>query len=91
MSYPDTQREAWDSIQETLPTSRLEVFKHIACFGAFGVTTMMVASRLGWPINCVSGRITELAKSGLIKDSGRRGINHSGKKAILWVLAKENC
>lgn len=81
----DTQRQAWKDIQDKLPESRQEVLRLLKAYGGFGATTYRISEALGWPINCVSGRVTELTKSGLIKDSGRRGVNPSGKKAILWV------
>lgn len=83
--YPETQIEAWESIQDKLPESRREVLHVIAAAGALGISTVAISETLKWPINCVSGRITELHDSGLVKDSGRRCINPSGKRAILWV------
>lgn len=82
----DTQIQAWDSIQEKLPASRNIVFRSIQLHGEFGITTYGLSAALGWSINCVSGRVTELCKSGLVRDSGRRGVNPSGKKAVLWVV-----
>jgi len=82
----DTQMNAWDSIQAELPASRLRVIEVIAQAGPFGITTIGISNALRLPINCISGRVTELADKGHVKDSGRRGINPSGKPAILWVL-----
>lgn len=81
----DTQMQAWDDIQEKLPFTRKKVFDVIKNHGDFGATTVTLSMVLGWPINCVSGRVTELCDAGLIRDSGRRGVNPSGKKAVLWV------
>lgn len=89
MTIRDTQRAAWESIQGKLPESRWKVWEAIDRYGEFGVTTFTVADVLGWPINCVSGRITELTKLGMIKDSGRRGENPSGKKAVLWIVRED--
>lgn len=86
MSYPDTQLSAYASILEHLPESRRHVYNIIASFGSHGVSTLDVSHTLSWPINCVSGRITELAKEGLIRDSGQRGVNPSGKRCILWTV-----
>ncbi len=86
MTIPDTQREAWESIKHNLADSRRAVLSVIENHGDFGVSTYSISDILGWPINCVSGRVTELTKLGIIKDSGRRGVNPSGKRAILWCL-----
>lgn len=86
----DTQIYAWDSIQERLPQTRREVLSVVRDSGKFGITTYSVAEKLRWAINSVSGRITELAEVGIVIDSGRRGVNPSGKKAILWVVNPDN-
>jgi len=82
----DTQRAAWDDIQGRLPITRAQVLEVIKTSGDFGMTIQGVADTLKWPVNCVSGRVTELTNLGFIKDSGRRGVNPSGKKAVLWVM-----
>ena len=84
---PATQSAAWESIQSKLPLSRREVFHAIQDAGADGISTLGISQRLHWPINCVSGRITELRETGYVIDSGRRCVNPSGKKAIVWKAA----
>jgi predicted transcriptional regulator len=86
MTIRDTQLEAWESIQESLPESRRSVLRVIENAGDHGITTFDTAEKLGWPINQVSGRITELNQVGIVTDSGRRGVNPSGKRAILWIV-----
>lgn len=86
--YPATQIDAWISIQDSLPSSRREVFQVISQAGEQGVSTVAIAETLHWPINCVSGRITELRNGGVVRDSGRRCMNPSGKKAILWTVVE---
>lgn len=78
----DTQATAYQEIRETLPEKRRIVLNAIDTLGL--ATLIEIANWLGWPINSVSGRVTELAKDGLIEDSGQRATNPSGKKAILW-------
>lgn len=82
----DTQLEAWESIQDNLPESRRSVLRVIDNASPHGITTYDVAKKLKWPINSVSGRITELNSVGLVMDSGQRGVNPSGKRAILWIV-----
>lgn len=80
---PDTQRASWRTIQD-LSEKRAKVLSVISQTN--GIALWEIAEKLGWPINCVSGRVTELQDLGLVRDSGKRGTNpHSGKKAILWL------
>lgn len=74
-------------MQGKLPWSRRRVLSVISDSGSIGVSTLHIANVLGLPVNCVSGRITELAEHGLVKDSGLRCINPSGKRATLWIKA----
>jgi predicted ArsR family transcriptional regulator len=50
------------------------------------LTADEVAEVLGQSILNVRPRVSELAKRGLVRDSGRRGRNASGHKAAKWVL-----
>lgn len=82
---PETQRAAWEDIQERLPDKRAKVFGIIRIVVG-GLTLWEIAANLNWTINCVSGRVTELKKAGLIRDSGKRRINpDSGKAGIVWI------
>ena len=85
--YPDTQTDAWAAIQAKLPECRRRV---LYCIDVNrGLPLWAVCIYLGLPVNRVSGRITELRKEGLLKDSGRRLINpDSGYPAIVWVAVK---
>ena len=51
------------------------------------MTADEVADALGESILNVRPRVSELAKRGVIKDSGHRGCNASGHSAAKWVLA----
>jgi predicted ArsR family transcriptional regulator len=43
-----------------------------------------VAAAMGETVLSIRPRLSELAKKGLIEDSGRRAVNASGKRAIVW-------
>lgn len=78
-----TQINAFKSIQETLLDKRLKVLEAIKTLN--GACLFEICEFLDWPVNRVSGRVTELQKSGFIKDSGIRKTNkQSGRKGILW-------
>lgn len=85
----DTQREAYEAILEKLPERRRAVADVILGSKDRGACLWDIALYLDWPINCVSGRVTELAKAGIITDSGRRAVNpKTGRRAVLWIAAK---
>lgn len=80
----DTQRQAYQDLQENVSGRRAEVLREIT--NSKGLGLWEISEKLGWPINSVSGRVTELVKLGHVFDSGLRGLNpHSGKRVILWV------
>lgn len=83
MTYPETQINAFHSL-ERLPEKRRKVAEAIkTCPG----TLAELSFRLGWAINRVSGRVSELAKMGIVRDSGHRRINpDSGKPGIVWAV-----
>lgn len=86
---PETQKEAWESVQEGLPEARRCV---LAVFEAVpgGLTLWEVQKALGWPVNRVSGRITELVDAKLLRDSESRRINpETGRTAIIWILTRK--
>lgn len=81
----DTQIDAWESIQDKLPESRSKVLSLIRSADG-GATLFELVGWLGWPINRISGRVTELARDSLICDSGYRRVNPiSGRPNIVWV------
>lgn len=87
MTPRDTQLDAWNDLQETLGEKQQRVFKVIYSHG--DATMFEVAKDLGWPINRISGRITELCAKGYIQDSTRRRLNPlSGRNVIVWEPVK---
>lgn len=53
--------------------------------GWLGLTADELASRLNMERYTVQPRTTELKVKRLIRDSGQRRINATGKRAIVWV------
>lgn len=66
------QRMALDAIREA---------------GWIGLTADELAERLGMDRWSIQPRTSELKRKGLIRDSGQRRLNVSGKMAIVWVTA----
>lgn len=84
MGRPDTQMRAFSSL-ENLGEKRKAVAVAIAIKA--GATLYELVQYLGWPVNRISGRVTELKDAGVIVDSGLRRINPtSGKNGIVWKV-----
>lgn len=83
---PDTQLSAWDEIQKTAEGKRAIVLEVIAK-SKKGATLFEIQQVLGWSVNRISGRVTELQKEDRIRDSGKRRANpDSGRNAIVWEI-----
>ncbi len=55
--------------------------------GAHGLTADELAARLDMDRWSIQPRTTELKRKGLVRDSGRRRRNSTGKLAIVWIAA----
>jgi uncharacterized membrane protein len=82
---PETAKAAAKSIDAT--DLEQTVLNALRIIGARGATTEELASDLNLPLVTISPRLAPLVRKNLVKDSGRRGTNASGRKAILWVIA----
>lgn len=85
----DTSQQAAEAVAEKAPTLQAR------CLGALrdaddigGLTADEVAARLGLHVLTIRPRITELNKLMKIRDTGRRRRNTSGKRAIVWRVAR---
>lgn len=68
----DTSVEAHERSQAEHAHDWAAVLAYIRQCGTEGATSKQVALHLGKPLNCVSGRCSELIAAQLIVDSGRR-------------------
>jgi hypothetical protein len=55
--------------------------------GWLGLTADELAARLDMDRWSIQPRTTELKRKGLIRDSGQRRPNSTGKQAIVWIAA----
>lgn len=79
----DTSKNAADDIKSHAETLRSQA---LATIIAMPRTADEVALAMNEQIWSIRPRISELARQGLIKDSGIRRKNDSGKSAIVWKL-----
>lgn len=82
----DTSRGAADGIAPRASIIRAKV---IAALRGGPKTNEEVASATGVPLLNVRPRMTELARSGTVVDSGERGRSQSGHSAVIWRLVDE--
>lgn len=81
----EAQLNAWDSIQPTLTNKQAVVYLAICNRPS---TLFELSYALGWPINCVSGRVSELTEKLLVKGSGNARVNPlSGRPGTVWEKA----
>jgi len=78
----NTQLNAWDAIQPTIHKKRNTVLNAIKEIN--GGTLNDIAHYLDWPINRVSGRVTELHRKGKIINDGTKINPESGKPNKIW-------
>ena len=77
--------DAKRSMEHVIPSLRERLLQVIKAAGETGLTTdeaEMISTR---PHQTVSPRINELARLGVIKDSGIRRTTRSGRKAVVYV------
>lgn len=80
-----TSREAFERIKATLPRQRAAVLTLFRSRPVKGFTVHEVAEKFGVSPNHVSGRLSELKRSGHIKANGER----RGNAAVLVFNVKE--
>lgn len=84
-----TERAAADTAKQRKAAIRLRVLGHIAGAGDHGSTDVETEAALGLTRPSGSNRRGELARDGLVVDSGRTRATSTGCKAIVWVLTDE--
>ncbi len=79
----DTSSDAAASVAPRAETLRARALDEIE--RSNGLTADQVAGRLGMSILSIRPRITELARLGMVRDTGERRRNNSGRRAIVWA------
>lgn len=83
---PETQIDSFHSLEQK-EVKQSQVFEAIKANN--GATLFELVQILDWPVNRISGRVSELKRFGLIKDSGTRKTNpESNKPGIVWIVSQ---
>ncbi len=80
-----TSMEAFVSILEKLPESRMKVFQAMKQINK-PCSNYMVSQHLHWPINRVTGRTNELRKLGMVVFHHKEICPETKAKADYWVI-----
>jgi hypothetical protein len=95
MGYPeapghrgvDTSVAAADAMAPKLGRLQVMAAEAIRDAGDHGLTADELAARLDLSRWSIQPRTSELKRKGVIRDSGQRRPNETGKLAIVWVAA----
>lgn len=80
-----TSREAAESMKEDAATLRTLC---LAFLSIYPKTADQCAAAMDQSVLSVRPRFSELRAMGLIVDTGERRLNYSGRKAIVWDVAR---
>lgn len=83
----DTSVAAADALAPNLGRLQRMAMGAIRDAGAHGLTANELAALLNMDRWSIQPRTSELKRKGLIRDSGQRRPNSTGKLAIVWIAA----
>ena len=97
VSYPvspgyqdrDTSKAAASDMKPTAATLRAQCLAVLRSNHVLSLTADEVALWLGLSVLSIRPRISELAMTGKIKDTGNRRKNDSGRSAIVWTCTEK--
>ena len=79
----DTSADALASVRDRISAMQAQLLMALRT-SREGASADQLASMTGLHILTVRPRVSELAKAGMVEDSGKRAINASGRRAIVW-------
>jgi len=87
MTVATTSQAAYDAIKDKLGKKQLIVYEALKELGQ--ASNEQIADHLGWAINSVTGRVSELKRFGMVDVIGITK-NKSGFTAKLWTACDIN-
>jgi hypothetical protein len=85
---PETSREAAEAASYAAPGMESDILAELGRRGAWGGTSKELADALGLPSDGhVTPRLKPLEAKGLVRRSGTKSVNPSGKRAEVWIAA----
>lgn len=83
--HSTTSKVAASAILPNAKTLRAAVLNYLRAYG--GATDDEIQAALNMSGNTERPRRRELEQHGLVRDSGRRRLTHSGRQAVVWEAA----
>lgn len=80
-----TSLQAYNQIKPTLSYRQAQVLEYLKTYGSS--TNSEIARALGRPINCITGRMREVVKKGLVVKIDKRRCFVTSYMAITWGLS----
>jgi hypothetical protein len=84
----DTSRDAYKALFEQLPAKRGAVLRAVLEAPETSLCDAQIAARLGWPINCVTGRRNELEQMGYLESAGHFPAPITGQEVHYWQICE---
>lgn len=81
----DTSLQAFEDLQPVIGVRQSQVFAILKSLGPS--SNMELARALGWSVSCVTPRIVELRKLGLVRDAGVRACKVTTRLVHTWGVA----
>lgn len=86
MTMTSTSLQAYEKVK--LTKNEEAVYEVLCDLGV--ATNDDIASKLGWPIHCVTGRTNNLWKKSMVAVVDHSGISAMGNKAKRWAVIDPN-
>ncbi len=80
-----TQVDAFDSIKQKLGAKQRAVAHALKIMGE--ASNKDLSKALGWPINRVTGRVTELVNRGIVTSNSTKRDPETNRTVTVWTLA----
>lgn len=82
MPYQQTSLFAYREVQKNINERQKKVLE---CFqDHISLNNRQIKELLGWEINCVTGRVNELVKTGILMIDRKDLDPHTGRPTIFW-------